>query len=111
MSNTYGISDQDEREIRARDKACVYCGVLMKQHPHARVASGATIEHFNNDGPLRKKYNLAICCQRCNSSKGTLKLSARFKTRYCLEKKISEATVSRPVREYLRGENVPSCAV
>jgi hypothetical protein len=100
----YGISDQDERDIRARDKTCVYCGVLMKQYPHAMSASGATIEHFNNAGPLKKKYNLAVCCRRCNSSKGTMKLSAWFKTPYCLEMKISEATVSKPVKEYLRRE-------
>jgi len=36
----------------------------------ASGASGATIEHFNNDGPFENKYNIAICCQRCNSSKG-----------------------------------------
>jgi len=80
MSNTYGISDQDEREIRARDKACVYCGILMKQRPHAMHASGATIEHFNNDGPFQEKCNVAICCRHCNSSKGTKSLSAWFKT-------------------------------
>jgi hypothetical protein len=60
MSNTYGISEQHEREIRARDKTCVYCGILMKQYPHAMGASGATIEHFNNDGPFEEKYNVAI---------------------------------------------------
>jgi hypothetical protein len=37
MSNTYGISKQDERQIRARDKTCVYCGILMKQSRHAMV--------------------------------------------------------------------------
>ena len=105
MSNTYGISNRDEREIRARDKACVYCGVLMKQSPHARGASGATIEHFNNDGPLKKKYNVAICCRRCNSSKGTMKLSAWFDTPYCRERKINEETVSKPVKEFIRLEN------
>jgi hypothetical protein len=51
MSNTYGISKQDEREIRTRDKTCVYCHVPMKR----TGASGATIERFNNDGPLKKK--------------------------------------------------------
>jgi 5-methylcytosine-specific restriction endonuclease McrA len=71
-SNTYGISKQLEREIRARDKTCIYCGILMKQYPHAMSASGATIEHFNNDGPFEEKYNVAICCRRCNSSKGTM---------------------------------------
>jgi len=33
MSNTYGISEHDEREIRARDKTCVYCHIVMKQPP------------------------------------------------------------------------------
>lgn len=104
MSNTYGLSKEDEREIRARDKTCVYCGVLMKQHPHAMGASGATIEHFNNDGPFEKKYNVAICCRRCNSSKKAMKLSAWFKTPYCRKKKINGETVSKPVREYMRLE-------
>src|SRR5216683_296992 len=89
MSNTYDISKQDEREIRARDKRCVYCGILMKQHAHAMSASGATIEHFNNDGPFDKKYNVAICCRRCNSSKGTKGLSVWFKTAYCDANKIN----------------------
>jgi 5-methylcytosine-specific restriction endonuclease McrA len=106
MSNTYGISEQDEREIRARDKTCVYCGILMKQHPHAMAAYGATIEHFNNDGPFKKKYNVAICCRRCNSSKGTMSLSAWFKTAYCREKKINEETVAKPVKEYLHWEKI-----
>src|SRR6202162_4916899 len=100
MSNTHGISKEDEREIRARDKTCVYCRILMKQH--AMGSSGATLEHFNNDGPLDKKYNVAICCRRCNSSKGTMGLSAWFKTPYCREKKIDEETVSKPVKEYMR---------
>jgi 5-methylcytosine-specific restriction endonuclease McrA len=104
MSNTYGISEQVERAIRARDKACVYCGILMKQSPHARRASGTTIEHFNNDGPLKEKYNVAICCRRCNSSKGTKSLAACFKTPYCCEKKITAETVSKPVKEYIRLE-------
>jgi 5-methylcytosine-specific restriction endonuclease McrA len=106
MSNTYGISDQDEREIRARDKACVYCGILMKQSRHARSASAATIGHFNNDGPLKEKYNVAICCRRCNSSKGTMKLPAWFNTPYCRERKINGETVSTPVKEYIRLENL-----
>ncbi len=102
MSNAYRISKQDELEIRARDKICVYCGILMKQHPHTMGVSGATIEHFNNDGPLDKKYNLAICCRRCNSSKGTMSLSAWFKTPYCDDNKINEETVAKPVKEYMR---------
>src|ERR1700733_336288 len=106
MSNTYGISKQDEEEIRARDKNCVYCHILVKQKPHTMGASGATIEHFNNNGPFTKKYNVAICCRRCNSSKGTMKLSVWFKTPFCCEKKINEYTVSRPVKKYMRLEKL-----
>ena len=102
MSNTYGISMQDEREIRARDKTCVYCQIVMEQRPHAMAASGATIEHFNNDGPFEKKYNVAICGRRCNSSKGAMSLSAWFRTPYCRDKKINEHTVSKTVKEYMR---------
>jgi hypothetical protein len=102
MSNTYGISEQVEREIRARDKTCVYCGVLMKQSPHTMGASGATIEHFNNDGPYDEKYNVAICCRGCNSSKRTMTLSAWFKTVYCRDHKINEETVAKPVKNYIR---------
>jgi hypothetical protein len=78
----------------------------MKQSPQAMAASGATIEHFNNDGPFKKKYNVAVCCRRCNSSKGTMSLSAWFKTPYCREKEINEETVSAPVKEYLRLEKL-----
>src|SRR5260370_24004241 len=88
MSNTYDISKQVEREIRTRDKTCVYCHILMKR----TGGSGATIEHFNNDGPLDKKYNLAVCCRRCNSSKGTKRLSVWFKTDYCHGNKINAKT-------------------
>jgi len=49
---------------------------------------------------------VAICCRRCNSSKGTMGLSAWFKTPYCREKKINEETVSKPVKEYMRLEKL-----
>jgi 5-methylcytosine-specific restriction endonuclease McrA len=102
MSNTYGISGDVERQIRARDKTCVYCDVSMKQWPHKRDRSEATIEHFNNRGPFRKKYNLAICCRGCNSSKGTETLLTWFKKAYCKKKNIREETVARPVKRYIR---------
>ena len=102
MSNTYGISKQDEQAIRARDKACVYCRVLMKQSPYAMGPFGATIEHLNNDGPFEKKFNVAICCRSWNSSKGTKKLLAWFETDYCQKKKINDKTVLKPVKDYMR---------
>ena len=99
MSNAYGISNQVEQEIRARDKTCVYCGKLMKR---SRRSFGATIEHFNNDGPFDAKYNVAICCRGCNSSKGTKDLLIWFTTDYCRERKINRKTVSEPVKDYMR---------
>jgi len=101
MSNAYGISEQDEREIRARDKTCVYCHTPVKQSSRARGPSEATIEHFNNDGPFEKKHNVAICCRRCNSSRRDKSLSDWFKTEYCLKKKINEKTAAEPVKEFL----------
>jgi 5-methylcytosine-specific restriction endonuclease McrA len=98
MSNTYGISEKVEKEIRARDKKCVYCRISMKQ---SKGASGATIEHFNNDGPLKKKYNVAICCRGCNSSKGTKKLLVWFQTTYWSRNSISKESVAKPVKEYI----------
>lgn len=102
MSNTYGISKQDEREIRERDRSCVYCNTAMTQ----TGASGATIEHFNNDGPLNEKFNVAICCRCCNSSKGTMTLLAWFETAYCRDNKINKETVANPVKEYMRSQRL-----
>jgi hypothetical protein len=99
MSNKYGISKEDEQEIRARDKTCVYCRILMKK---SRGTFGATIEHFNNDGPFDAKYNVAICCRGCNSSKGTKDLLTWLATDYCRKKNINVKTVSKPVRDYMR---------
>ena len=102
MSNNYGIPDKIEQEIRTRDKQCVYCRILMKQPPHAKGSTGATIEHFDDDGPLTEKHNLAICCRRCNSSKGTRSLSDWLEKPYCQGKKINKESVSGPVKEYIR---------
>jgi hypothetical protein len=102
MSNNYGIPDEVEKEIRARDKLCVFCRVPLTRPSRAKEASEPTIEHFNNDGPLSKKYNLAICCRRCNSSKGTKKLLVWFRALYCVERNINEQTVSKPVTDYIR---------
>jgi hypothetical protein len=102
MANTYGISKNVEKKIRARDKTCVYCHTSIKYRPLQRDASEATIEHFNNRGPFSKQYNLAICCRGRNSSKGTKTLLAWFKTPYCEKRDIREETVARPVKRFIR---------
>jgi hypothetical protein len=102
VSNIYGISKEVETKIRARDKTCVYCRVLMKRTSRARGAAEVTIEHFNNRGPYAEKYNVAICCRGCNSSKGTKKLLVWFESSYCVARNIHSKTVAAPVKHYIR---------
>jgi hypothetical protein len=112
MPNIFGISREDEEELRTRDKTCVYCRKPMKTSAEIKAtkcsrADEATIEHLNFDGPfytkdgLRKEH-LAICCRGCNSSRGTLKLLDWFKSDYCVSRGINENTVAEPVKKYLR---------
>lgn len=103
MSNAYGISKMDEEDVRARDVFCVYCHKEMENYPFSAGtrADWATIEHLNNDGPFDAKSNIAICCSRCNSSRGNKKIRTWFGTRYCLEKNINGASVAEPVKIYL----------
>lgn len=104
MSNKYDISKEDEKEIRARDKTCAYCHREMKAFTtKGSRKDSATIEHLNNDGPFNNKFNLAICCGSCNSSRGDKDLLAWFKTSYCIEKNINKDTVAEPVKEYISG--------
>ncbi len=104
MSNKYGIPEEDEKEIRARDKTCIYCHKAMKKYPNTKGTPGdkATIEHLNNDGPFDEKSNLAICCGNCNSSRNNKELLVWFKTQYCMDRNINEKTVAEPVRVYIR---------
>jgi hypothetical protein len=112
MSNIFGISRQDEEELRARDKVCVYCRKEMKSSGEIKATAGsradeATIEHLNFDGPFYirdglRKEDVVICCRGCNSSRGTLKLSDWFKSAYCVRRNINENIVAEPVKEYLR---------
>jgi len=106
MSNKYGIPEEVEKEVRARDKFCVYCHISMKAYPDAMGSSGATIEHLNNDGPFDKKWNLAICCRGCNSSRGNMDLLDWFEMAYCIEKNINEKTVAKRVKQYIRLEKL-----
>jgi hypothetical protein len=83
MSNSYGIPDEIEKKIRAKDR------------------TEGSIEHFNNRWHFEKEWNVAICCRGCNSSKGTKTLLTWFKSPYCVERKISKATVAGPVKKFI----------
>lgn len=105
--NIWGIPEWLEKEVRARDKNCVYCDVEMlhkvpRGHPRKAVA---TWEHIINDARIVTRENVALCCSACNSSKGQKALAVWLKSPYCVTHGINEGTVAKIVRDALRVEN------
>jgi hypothetical protein len=102
--NHWGIPGWLEREVKERDKTCVYCGTQMieKMPPRGPRKTAATWEHIINDASIVTRENIARCCVACNSSKGTKKLSEWVQSSYCKKLGISKATVAEVVKEALR---------
>ena len=102
--NNWGIPGWLEREVRKRDKRCVYCGVelLERVPPCGPRQNAATWEHIINDASIITRENIALCCVACNSSKGTKKLSDWIQSDYCKKRGITEDTVAEVVRQALR---------
>jgi 5-methylcytosine-specific restriction endonuclease McrA len=102
--NSWGIPEWLEEEVRARDRACVYCRSKMIE----RVPRGgsrklaATWEHIVNDARIVTRENIARCCSACNSSKGTKKLSEWMESDYCRRRGINKNTVADVVKAALR---------
>jgi hypothetical protein len=94
--NNWGIPDWLEKEVKARDKTCVYCGIQMiEQMPsHGTRKAVATWEHIINDARIVTRENIARCCVACNSSKGTKKLSDWIESSYCKQRGINNNTVA-----------------
>jgi len=101
--NSWNIPDSLEREVRARDKKCVYCGVEMLQKiPHASPRNAvATWEHIINDVRITTRENIALCCWACNSSKGEKALEDWLRSTYCLKRGVTESTVADIVKDVL----------
>jgi hypothetical protein len=104
--NKFGIPGNVLSQIKARDKACVYCRKAMV-YPYVAKNSAdcATIEHLNFDGPFYwrdrlRAHDVVLCCGSCNSSRGKKKLTDWFATAYCIDKNINAKTVAAPVRSY-----------
>jgi len=102
--NKWGIPAWLEREVRQRDKECVYCGTLMLESPPADGSrkSVATWEHIINDARIVTRENIARCCASCNSSKGTKKLSLWIESSYCKRRGIGRDTIADVVKQALR---------
>ena len=101
--NPRGIPEWLESEVRARDKACVYCGVQMieKMPSGGSRKAAATWEHIINDACIVTRENIARCCAACNSSKGQKKLSDWIQSAYCKRREVTIDTVSEVVRQAL----------
>jgi 5-methylcytosine-specific restriction endonuclease McrA len=101
--NNWGIPARLEREVRLRDKECVYCRIPMRESPLPDGLRGdtATWEHIVNNGTLITRENIARCCASCNSSKGTKKLSVWIESSYCKRRGIRPDTVADVVKQAL----------
>jgi hypothetical protein len=104
--NNWGIPDWLEREVKERDKTCVYCGIEMTEYmpPRGPRKTVATWEHIINDASIVSRENIARCCAACNSSKGTKKLSEWIRLSYCKKRGINKDTVAEVVKKALKKE-------
>lgn len=104
--NHWDIPDWLEKEIKERDKACVYCRIqLIEKMPlHGPRKAVATWEHIINDQNIVNRENIARCCVACNASKGTKRLSDWIQSNYCKKRGINKDTVAEVVKNALRTE-------
>lgn len=103
IMNRWGIPKNLEEEIKARDKSCVYCGVLLeKASRNGSRKHVATWEHIINDAKIITRENIAKCCAGCNSSKGTKLLADWIQSNYCKKKGIIKCSVADVVKKALR---------
>ncbi len=98
--NNWNIPDWLEREVRARDRNCVYCGIEFGPSQATRK-SIATWEHIVNDARIINRDNIARCCFSCNSSKSTKALSDWLNSAYCKKRGITKDTVAEVVKKAL----------
>lgn len=104
MANKWNIPDWLEKQVRERDKACVYCGVVFTPYHEARKTS-ASWEHIINDAKIITPENIALCCCGCNASKGQKKLSFWLQSEYCLHRGITRHTVAKIIQFALEKES------
>jgi 5-methylcytosine-specific restriction endonuclease McrA len=97
MANNWDIPAWLEKEVRERDKACVYCGNEFVS-PKVSVKSSASWEHIINDAKIITRENIALCCRGCNASKGQKTVSAWLATKYCQRRGITAQTVAPIVK-------------
>ena len=98
MANNWSIPAALEKEVRERDKVCVYCRTPFLSHKES-VKASASWEHILNDASIVTKENICLCCRGCNSSKGQKQLSVWLQTKYCKERDITPQTVAPIIKQ------------
>ena len=97
MTNKWNIPNKLEKEIKRRDKVCIYCRVAFKDNSRDR----ATWEHIDNNENNICRENVTLCCYSCNRSKGNRALLIWLDSHYCKERGINKETVAPIVKRYL----------
>ena len=100
MANKWGIPNDVEIYVKARDKKCVYCGVEFIEGNTSRKFKPSW-ENIVNDIRINGKDNIALCCVSCNASKGAKLIEDWLKSEYCKRKKITIENVATVVKEAL----------
>jgi 5-methylcytosine-specific restriction endonuclease McrA len=98
MTNNWNIPDWLEKEVRERDKSCVYCGVDFTLANISRK-SAASWEHIINDAKIITRENIVLCCCGCNASKNQKQLSVWLQSKYCKERGICADTVAPIIKQ------------
>ncbi|WP_082081283.1 HNH endonuclease [Methylocucumis oryzae] len=97
MANNWNIPNWLEKEVRQRDRSCVYCGVQFTPAQVSRKSS-ASWEHIINDETIINRENIALCCCGCNASKGQKQLSEWLQSKYCKERGITANSVAPVIK-------------
>lgn len=100
MANNWDIPAWLEKEVRERDRKCVYCGVEFTLTKISKKTA-ASWEHIINDAKIITRENIALCCCGCNASKGQKRLSDWLQSKYCQERNINQATVAPIIKKAL----------
>jgi hypothetical protein len=98
VANRWNIPEWLEREVKQRDKKCIYCGIEFTDSKESRKTS-ATWEHIINDAKIITRDNIALCCCGCNASKGTKTLLNWLQSKYCKDRNINQETVAKIVKQ------------
>lgn len=98
--NLWNIPGWLEKEVRNRDKHCIYCGALFDEHNTSRK-SMPTWEHIVNDASIVNIDNIALCCCSCNASKGAKSFTLWLHSDYCVRKNITIETVADVAKKAL----------